>query len=82
MLLFQEVGEHADAVGLRDVELVVLDFRQAAISGQHFGRLQFLVLMECGESFLAPLLVPRCEIDEEGAVVESRLGVLEGKLAD
>lgn len=34
------------------------------------------------DGFLTAILVARCEVDEEGPVVEGGAGVLEGEVAD
>lgn len=75
--IFQVLGQVFNAGFVCDVQVVVLDLRKAAICLQRFGLLQLRVLLKLLQRGLAPALVARCQVDEEGAIVERRFGVLD-----
>ena len=62
--------------------MVVLDLCEAAVGFERFCLLELCILLELFEGGFASTLVARSKVDQEGAVVERRFGVLEGQLAD
>jgi hypothetical protein len=67
---------------VRDIQRVEFYIGEPAIGFQGFGVFELFVFVEGLGCCFASAGVTCCEVDEEGAVVEGRCGVLEGELAD
>jgi len=80
--LLQMLCKVLDAGLIRDIQVVVPNLREPAVGLEGFGLLQLRILFELLEGGLSPALVARGEVDEEGAVVERRFGILKCELAD
>ena len=61
--------EGGDARLVCDVEVVVLDFCEAAVAFERFCLLELCILLELRERGFASAFVARCEINQEGSVV-------------
>ena len=70
MFLFQILAEGADAAGGGDVELMVLDLCEPAISSESDSFLELRIIVNGFEGFFSSFLVSRCEVDEEQAAAE------------
>ena len=77
MLPLDEVADVVNALGLRDVQRVVLDLCGAAILGQRLRALQLIVLEQALECGFPTAFIAGRKVNEERTVVGGRLGVLQ-----
>lgn len=82
MLLHHEFPEAIDALLALDVQLLKFDIDKAAIFPQSFGFHKRRVQMDVRQSLHASICTSCCQIYHERAVIECRLWVAEGEIAD
>ncbi len=71
MFRLEERGKIGDALWFRDIQAMILDRSQPAITGQCLRFLQSLIILQDFDRFFASALVASGKVDEKGTVVES-----------
>ena len=61
---------------------MVLDLCKATISGQSFSLDELIIIEEAVKSSLATLLVPSCQVYQEGPIIGRRIYVFQCKITD
>jgi hypothetical protein len=82
MGLLQMIREGLDATTICNVQLMVLDLSEPAVRFQRLGLLQLCILFQILQGSFSSTLIASGEVDQKGAVVKRRFGILEGQLAD
>ena len=80
MSLLQVVRKSLDAAAACDVKQMELDLRETTVGLQCLGLLQCRILLQILDGGFSSALVASRQINQEGSVVERRLGVLQGEL--
>jgi len=71
MFGLQKRAKIGDALRFRDIQSMILDRSQPAITGQRLRFLQLLIILQDFDRFFASALVASGKVDEKGTVVES-----------
>jgi hypothetical protein len=79
---FQKGAERGDARAVGDVELAEADVAEAAVLDERLGAGELRVGAQVLHGRFAAGAVARRQVDEQRPVVERRLRVVEGELAD
>jgi hypothetical protein len=82
MLLLQFLRKRLDAPSISHVQRMESDFAQSAISSERLSLLELRIFFEGFDGGLAPFRGARGEVDQEGAGVQRRVGILESELTD
>lgn len=71
-----------NALGLRDIQLMVIDVRETSIRGQSLCLLQLGIISDVFEGCFTTSLISSCEIDQERPAIGWRARILQCQLAD